>query len=166
MAIDLFQADELVLRANVNQRINQANAYFPVSVANGGTGATDAAGARTNLGNLLSRTELFANSSGAGGTIYLSDDYTNYSYIYVQFMDNDVFNDATLYRGHGNQLVITNWYAFSGGGGMYAHTALLTFSGTTVTRERSGTYMLRNTTNNSWNASASAVLITQVVGLK
>lgn len=157
---------ETTVNTNLVAAINEIDGKFPVSIANGGTGATTATDARTNLGGVLSRTELFANSSGAGGTIYLSDDYTNYSYIYVQFMDNDVFNDATLYRGHGNQLVITNWYAFSDGEGMYAHTALLTFSGTTVTRKRSGTYILRNTTNNSWNASASAILITQIVGLK
>ena len=51
MAISTFEADEIVARANVNQRINQANAYFPVSVANGGTGQTSLSSGHVLLGN-------------------------------------------------------------------------------------------------------------------
>lgn len=51
MAISTFEADEIVARANVNQRINQANAYFPVSVANGGTGRTSLTSGQILLGN-------------------------------------------------------------------------------------------------------------------
>lgn len=49
MAITEFQASEIVSRNNVNSRIQQANAYFPVSIANGGTGGTSISGAVSNL---------------------------------------------------------------------------------------------------------------------
>ena len=63
MAISTFEADEIVARANVNQRINQANAYFPVSVANGGTGKTSLTSGSILLGN---------GTSGITSTSYLS----------------------------------------------------------------------------------------------
>ena len=72
MAISTFEADEIVARANVNQRINQANAYFPVSVANGGTGQTSLSSGQILLGNgtsgITSTATLPVSKGGTGGT--------------------------------------------------------------------------------------------------
>ena len=71
MAIDLFQANEIVSRANVNQRITQMNAYFPVSVANGGTGQTSLSSGQILLGNgtsgITSTATLPVSKGGTGG---------------------------------------------------------------------------------------------------
>ena len=72
MAISTFEADEIVARANVNQRINQANAYFPVSVANGGTGQTSLSSGHVLLGNgtsgITSTATLPISKGGTGAT--------------------------------------------------------------------------------------------------
>lgn len=72
MAISTFEADEIVARANVNQRINQANAYFPVSVANGGTGQTSLSSGQILLGNgtsgITSTATLPVSKGGTGST--------------------------------------------------------------------------------------------------
>jgi len=72
MAISTFEADEIVARANVNQRINQANAYFPVSVANGGTGKTSLSSGQILLGNgtsgITSTATLPVSKGGTGST--------------------------------------------------------------------------------------------------
>lgn len=72
MAISTFEADEIVARANVNQRINQANAYFPVSVANGGTGQTSLSSGQILLGNgtsgITSTATLPISKGGTGAT--------------------------------------------------------------------------------------------------
>jgi hypothetical protein len=72
MAISTFEADEIVARANVNQRINQANAYFPVSVANGGTGKTSLTSGQILLGNgtsgITSTATLPVTKGGTGTT--------------------------------------------------------------------------------------------------
>lgn len=72
MAISTFEADEVVARANVNQRINQANAYFPVSVANGGTGRTSFTSGNILIGNgtsgINSTDKLSVSKGGTGQT--------------------------------------------------------------------------------------------------
>ncbi len=84
MSITEFAADEIVSRANVNSRITQANAYFPVSIADGGTGGTSATNARTNLG-VMTETALYYNVDGTSNTIALSDSVANYSKIIIYY---------------------------------------------------------------------------------
>ena len=84
MAVQEFGYDEVISRANVNQRIKQIKNYFPVSVENGGTGATTPSGARSCLG-VETRVRLYSNYSGTNSTITLSDDLGNYSCIDIDF---------------------------------------------------------------------------------
>lgn len=80
MAIEQFTATELVTRTNVNARITQANNYFPVTVANGGTGGVTATAARTNL-DVYTPVLLYENSQGNHGTVTLSDSAANYLFL-------------------------------------------------------------------------------------
>lgn len=72
MAIDLFQADEIVSRTNVNQRLTDIKGMFPVSVANGGTGQTTLTSGDILIGNgtsgISSVTTLPIASGGTGGS--------------------------------------------------------------------------------------------------
>lgn len=118
MAIDLFQADEIVSRTNVNQRLTDIKDMFPVSVANGGTGGSTATLARTNLG-VMSPTELYYNASGSSSTIPLSDTIANYLAIEIHaIVDSTVSYSSTVWT-NGNSsctinLVIGNPYTASG----------------------------------------------------
>ena len=70
MAIDLFQADELVSRANVNQRLTDVTTKFT---------SVD-----TNITN-LTPVQLYYNTNGSTGTIELSDNIKNYQMIEICF---------------------------------------------------------------------------------
>lgn len=72
MAVTEFQATDLVTRSNVNKKIQQINALFPVSVANGGTGAETLSSGEILLGNgtsaITSTATLPVAKGGTGGT--------------------------------------------------------------------------------------------------
>jgi hypothetical protein len=107
MAVTQFEATEVVSRANVNQRINQINAYFPVSVANGGTGATTATGARTNL-EVLKAYSLYDNASGTQSTITLSDSSANYGIIELFYRDNSSnYDTLKVYSPNGKGALLS-----------------------------------------------------------
>lgn len=72
MAVTEFQSTDLVTRSNVNEKIQQINALFPVSVANGGTGAETLSSGQILLGNgtnaITSIATLPISKGGTGGT--------------------------------------------------------------------------------------------------
>lgn len=84
MAVQEFGQNEVISRANVNQRINQIKNYFPVSVENGGTGGSSPFSARQSLG-IEGRTTLYSNTSGTNSTITLSDSLGNYLYVDITY---------------------------------------------------------------------------------
>lgn len=83
MAITEFAADEIVSRANVNNRITQANSYFPVSIANGGTGGITDTAARTNLGVMKGYT-IYYNASGTQDTVNYNTGYTTDEFDFME----------------------------------------------------------------------------------
>jgi len=149
MAISLFQADELVSRANVNQRI-------------------------TDIKNCFSGTSLWQNVSGYKGTITLSDNYNNYDFVYVQAMNNDIAT-ANIFRPNvTNKLLVSNLYADENTPvtGLYYRGTILEFSGTTVTLSRNGSYWLKkdHTVDDGWTAASDSntagIYITNIMGYK
>ena len=50
MSVTEFQSTDLVTRLNVNEKIQQINSLFPVSISQGGTGATTSVQALKNIG--------------------------------------------------------------------------------------------------------------------
>ena len=70
MSITRFTGSETISCANVNSRIQQINGLFPIPVSDGGTGASTAEQARTNLGVETTKL-LYQNVSGTASTITL-----------------------------------------------------------------------------------------------
>lgn len=143
MAIDLFQADELVTRANVNQRI-------------------------TDIKNCFSGASLYSNSSGSAGTINLSDDYSNYDYIYVEYSDSYGTRNSVVFSASASQTTLTMAGADSSSASkIYFRTAYMTFSGTTATVDRNGMAQLNFSGNDSWYTdSNSLIYVTKIIGYK
>ena len=140
MAIDLFAANELVTRQNVNNRVSKAN-------------------------SMIVGTSLYSNSSGTSSTIALSDTYTNYDEIKILFAESDYYDTATFYPSFGSTTQIFTLYAYSNGNGIYYHGCLLAFSGTTVTFERQniGKFL---TTNSIEVLSDTATKVYKILGYK
>lgn len=127
MAIDQFAANELVSRTNVNSRITQANAYFPVTVANGGTGGTTASAARTNL-DVYTPVLLYENASGTTGTVLLSDSAANYLFFDVNISSRHCIR---LYNPNGYNCLIS--WVNSDGNALTWYAKKITVNGTSIT---------------------------------
>lgn len=140
MAINLFEANEVVSRVNVNQRI-------------------------TGINNGISGTYLYNNSTGIRDTITLSDDYSNYDCIYVQFNDNGVNNSVYFMTEDCNQVNLFNLYRKGSDDGMWYHGALLTFTGTSAVFSRQGSLNISDTGSNVWD-NTSGVYVTKIIGYK
>lgn len=139
---------------------------LPIPIANGGTGATTATKARTNL-EVWKEYSLYSNSSGTIGTITLSDTYTNYKKILVYYADNGVYNTATLYPGTGSKLALSTSYLYTGGNGWFLHTTLVSFSGKSVSFSRNGLAQHNDNPSITVTLSGEAgIYVYKVVGYK
>ncbi len=145
--------------------INEVNNKI-IPISQGGTGATTATDARTNLG-VMTETVLYSNESGTYSTITLSDDYSNYNYIEVIFNDNGVNNNVKLHTSKG-QVQLTNTYVSSTSNPsmLYIHTALLTFSGNAATFSRQAIFTIWTNTNNPSidRTTSNNIKVTRIVG--
>lgn len=196
MAVTEFQATDLVTRSNVNEKIQQINALFPVSVANGGTGVeTLSSGeillgngtsaitstatlpvakggtggatvkaARTNL-DVLHATQLYSNNSATTGTIALSDNVTNYSFLEIYFRNKGVYSIRIV----PNKDVSVLSTAIIGDGTSAAnatlnfYTAIVNISGTTITFGSYHSGFMKGTEQNTYyNISTPGII--RVVG--
>ena len=170
MAIDLFQADELVTRANVNQRLTDIKNMFPISIDNGGTGGTTATAARTNLG-VMTPVSLYGNASGNTGTVTLSDAIGNYSLIEIttkngdgSFLGFQMWNDyANTFNG---VLTIPSAYMSGSEHRISLKVRQFSVSGDTITWT-SGSYAnLKPSSTYVSTAAETAFGICKVVGYK
>lgn len=138
----------------------------PVSIENGGTGATTATEARTNL-DVWKEYSLYSNSSGTIGTITLSDTYTNYKKILVYYADNGVYNTATLYPDTGSKLALSTAYLNTDGNGWFLHSTLVSFSGKSVSFSRNGlAYHNDNKSITVTLSGEAGIYVYKVVGYK
>lgn len=130
MAIEQFTATELVTRTNVNARITQANDYFPVTVANGGTGGITATAARTNL-DVYTPVLLYENSQGNEGTVVISDSAANYLFLDINVLSRHC---VRLYNPNGFNCLIS--YVASDGDAITWIAKTVTVNGTTISISR------------------------------
>lgn len=170
MAVTQFEANEIVSRANVNQRITQMNAYFPVSVTNGGTGGTTKTAARTNL-EVLTAVVLYNNSSGTQGTVSLSDYTSGYSYLEIYYMDLDrtvshycVRVDSP--RGLDVGLTGASYISGTSYNGYYAYTSQIHVSDTSLTWRSNKNGYFYNENGTRGDSPGNKISITRVVGYK
>ena len=152
ISVSEFELDEIVSLGSVNNRCKQFNQMFPVSIANGGTGATNTAQARKNLG--IYKME-YINYSGSDGTYTLSTSINNYSYIRIYYTGFSYYARSSTYFTHDiigstamHSLSDTTFYRYNDMTYLIFLTALIRFSSTglTMTLERNGG-LIKNLTN-------------------
>lgn len=152
ISVSEFELDEIVSLGSVNNRCKQFNQMFPVSVANGGTGATNTAQARKNLG--IYKLE-YINYSGSNGTYTLSTSINNYSYIRIYYTGFSYYARSSTYFTHDiigstamHALSDTAFYNYNHMDYLIFLTSLVRFSSTGLTMmlERNGG-LIKNLTN-------------------
>lgn len=136
-----------------------------IPISKGGTGGTTASEARENLG-VLTETVLFSNSYGSQGTITLSDDVKNYSYVEIFYrQDSSNFNSVKIENPNEKNVALENIQYYSDKLYMRASVAILNEN--TLTWE-SGSYGYKViSSSGTISGSASNMFyITKIVGYK
>ncbi|MBR4266494.1 MAG: hypothetical protein IKQ46_10620 [Bacteroidales bacterium] len=141
MAISEFVSTELVSRANINNRITQANLCFPVS--------------------------LYNNASGTSGTVPLSDSAANYNYLEIYFKDNDdIYNSIKAYNSNGKKLSLITIATASTATRGWIKNASVSVSGSTITFEAEKGQLTIINNGNSTIGNGDYILICSVIGYK
>lgn len=157
-------------KTNVVASINEVNAKFPVSIANGGTGGTNAIDARFNL-ELQKEYSLYTNTSGTQSTIELSDSIYNYDSIKVYFRDDNwCFNSIqTLRTASDTPLQISfSLSSVSSAGKLYVKAAQIQLSGINVTwhADHHGSFGFKNNESIQGDPSTNSLYILKITGFK
>lgn len=146
---------------NMNSLEDRIDNMFPVSIANGGTGATTVQNARSNLG--IYGQVLFEDVNGTQNTILLSDSSANYTYLEIFYKTNDAdISSRKVYSPNGKQVEISA--TLYNDTGFYLKTAWLLVSGTSVTWVTHGFARLRNN-NEVYVTNTNNLYVTRIVGL-
>lgn len=164
MSVTEFQSTDLVTRLNVNEKIQQINSLFPVSIANGGTGATTASGAKTNLGFFTS-TILYSNNSGSSSTITLSSSAADYDYIEIYyFKDLNQIVSSKIYNPNGKAATLgsVTFYANS----IFLRAAIVDINETTITWRSNDIGWGTVSTGGNTISKEQVFKICQVIGYK
>lgn len=160
--ITRFLGNEIISCENVNSRIGEVNALFPVPISKGGTGATSAAQARANLG-LETYTLLFQNVSGTSGTITLPALAASCSRWGVYYGINNIGGYQECDPSDTPTIDIYATY-MSVNDNMYVRSALMYFnkSSRTISMARNSTFIVHANGNHS--TTDDALKIYNVVG--
>ena len=195
MAIEEFEATEGVSRTNVNRRITQANAYFPVSVANGGTGATSLTSGGILVGNganAITSVATLPISKGGTGATTLSDVKTNLEITTKTVLYNNSSGSSSTitisesvsnfdcvdiqYKTGDNPTNTVRLYdpnnmiadlplIVAGSSGVYFKTSMVLFSGTTISFDSSINTWIEGSSCGVEGATPQ-IKITKVIGYK
>ncbi len=140
-------------------------ARAPISIANGGTGAATAIGARTNL-EVLKPYVLYNSSSGTTGTVNLSDSLANYTMAEIYYTNEyGNYNSIKAYNPSGKTLsMVANHYGISGGQYLDICGEQVILGTTKISRAVMYVYTI--TTSGISFSSAGSMKIYQVIGYK
>lgn len=157
---------------------------LPVSISQGGTGATTEADARLNLGignlnslntstktsvvdamneinrTILSDHSLYFNADGSNGTITLSDNAVNYDYFDIYFKNpyDPIFDCSRIYNPNGKTVVLTMNRITENK--MWWYTAQVVINGKTITWQNYGLYQT------GFDQNFNPLAIGKIVGYK
>ena len=151
------------------------NTTGALPIANGGTGSTTAANARSalgitpaNIGAPVAPTNLYTNTSGTSGSFTLSSSIANFSVIEVFFKTNDGYMGCQkAYNNYSSScyLDLTVVHPTSSATTSYLKFAQLNISGTSASVANIREIALWSSDHESYSSS-NAVKITRVVGWK
>lgn len=164
MAILEFEANELVTRNNVNSRISQANGYFPVSIANGGTGGTTESSAISSLG--IDGTALYSNSSGTNGTVLLSETSANFNRMMIYFKHNDGEHGSLEINSPDGKSALLSTMKYRNDNVTYITSSKISISGTQITWTGDHGYNRLKSQPEITMNNVEYMYITKVVGYK
>lgn len=141
-----------------------------LAVANGGTGATSASGARTNL-EVKKEYSLYNNASGTQGTIPLSDSIYNYDKILIYYRDDNwVINTVVCQTpSYGDAIEASPVMGtVSSAGKLYLKATQIQLSGTSVIRhsDHYGTFSIQNNQSVFGDNTSDKIYIRKITGYK
>lgn len=112
----------------------------------------------------LQSTTLYENSTGATGTVTLSDSSANYDYIEIFFTDNNnAYNSVKVPNANDKYVSLTCYWVGASSNALYINSKIISISGTSITVYR---YIQANF-EGSWSKSAvNNIKIYKVMGYK
>ena len=130
-------------------------------ISRGGTGASSAATARTNL-EVRKGYTLYSNSSGTSGTITISGSFSDYAFIVIS-VDGNGINKSIVCLPQGSENIGVT-YSSGSNNDLINRTALVYPSGSTLTWKRN--YNVEIFNNNTVSFTDGALKIVKIVGYK
>lgn len=134
---------------------------LPLPIENGGTGGTTAGKARENL-DLMHRAWLYENSSGTTGTITLYDSAFNYKFIEIFFRTGVYFRGSVMLQMDGEQIISGMNFINPTSGVAYCDARTIIINGTSITNGDTGHFGIEN--DKTYSSSDNSIYITRVIG--
>ena len=130
-------------------------------ISRGGTGASSAATARTNL-EVRKGYTLYSNSSDTSGTITISGSFSDYAFIVISVDGNGISKSIVCLPQGSENMGVT--YSSGSNNDLINRTALVYPSGSTLTWKRN--YNVEIFNNNTVSFSDGVLKIIKIVGYK
>ena len=155
----IFDSNNSLLKVNGLKLIVKPNKDFSEAIE-----STSEFNALTEAINSISKTVLFSNSYGSQGTITLSDDVKNYSYVEIFYrQDSSNFNSVKIENPNEKNIALENIQYYSDKLYMRASVAILNENTLTWTSGSYG-YKIISTSGTISGSATNMFYITKIVG--